>query len=54
MICPSSSTGDGRGCFGNPHAILYRRDRNRLFVTDGDGALRIFDATAYRAIKNGR
>ena len=38
--------------FGNPHAILYRRDRNRLFVTDGDGALRIFDATAYREIKS--
>jgi DNA-binding beta-propeller fold protein YncE len=38
--------------FGNPHAILYRRDRNRLFVTDGDGALRIFDATSYREIKS--
>jgi len=36
----------------NPHAILYREDRDRLFVTDGDsGSLRIFDATAYRAIK---
>jgi hypothetical protein len=38
--------------FGNPHAILYREDRNRLFVTDGDGALRIFDATSYREIKS--
>jgi DNA-binding beta-propeller fold protein YncE len=38
--------------FGNPHAILYRGDRNRLFVTDGDGALKIFDATSYRAIKS--
>jgi DNA-binding beta-propeller fold protein YncE len=38
--------------FGNPHAILYRGDRNRLFVTDGDGALRIFDATSYREIKS--
>src|SRR5579859_6210297 len=38
--------------FGNPHAILYRRDRNRLFVTDGDGAFRIFDATSYREIKS--
>src|SRR5579863_5148936 len=38
--------------FGNPHAILYRADRNRLFVTDGGvGALRIFDATTYREIK---
>src|ERR1035441_5467880 len=26
--------------FGNPHAVLYREDRNRLFVTDGGiGAL---------------
>ena len=39
--------------FGNPHAILYRADRNRLFVTDGGvGALRIFDATTYREIKS--
>src|ERR1035437_5167584 len=30
--------------FGNPHAIRYREDRNRLFVTDGGiGALRIFE-----------
>jgi DNA-binding beta-propeller fold protein YncE len=39
--------------FGNPHAILYRADRNRLFVTDGGiGALKIFDATTYREIKS--
>ena len=39
--------------FGNPHAILLRPDRNRLFVTDGGtGALRIFDATTYREIKS--
>ena len=38
--------------FGNPHAILYRADLNRLFVTDGDGALRIFDASSYRKIKS--
>jgi DNA-binding beta-propeller fold protein YncE len=39
--------------FGNPHAIFYRADRNRLFVTDGGlGALRIFDATTYREIKS--
>ena len=31
--------------FGNPHAILFRDDRNRLFVTDGDGALVILDAS---------
>jgi DNA-binding beta-propeller fold protein YncE len=39
--------------FGNPHSILYRADRNRLFVTDGGtGSLRIFDATTYREIKS--
>ena len=40
------------GGFGDPHAILYRADRNRLFVTDGEGALRIFDATSYREISS--
>src|ERR1700686_5658043 len=38
--------------FGNPHAILFRDDRNRLFVTDGDGALDILDATTYRQVKS--
>jgi DNA-binding beta-propeller fold protein YncE len=39
--------------FGNPHAVFYRANRNRLFVTDGGtGALRIFDATTYREIKS--
>jgi hypothetical protein len=39
--------------FGNPHSILYRADRNRLFVSDGSiGSLRIFDATTYREIKS--
>jgi DNA-binding beta-propeller fold protein YncE len=37
---------------GNPHAVLYREDRNRLFVTDGDGALRIFDSATYRPVKS--
>jgi DNA-binding beta-propeller fold protein YncE len=37
--------------FGNPHAILYRADRNRLFVTDGGkGELRIFDGTTYEHV----
>jgi DNA-binding beta-propeller fold protein YncE len=37
--------------FGNPHAILYREDRNRLFVTDGGkGELAVFDATTYQPI----
>jgi DNA-binding beta-propeller fold protein YncE len=39
--------------FGNPHAILYRQDRNRLFVTDGGaGDLKIFDATTYQLLKS--
>jgi DNA-binding beta-propeller fold protein YncE len=39
--------------FGNPHAILYRANLNRLFVTDGGlGSLRIFDATTYRELKS--
>ena len=39
--------------FGNPHSILFRGDRNRLFVTDGgSGSLRIFDATTYAEIKS--
>jgi DNA-binding beta-propeller fold protein YncE len=36
--------------FVNPHAILYREDRNRLFVTDGRGALVVLDAGSYRRI----
>jgi DNA-binding beta-propeller fold protein YncE len=39
--------------FGNPHAILYRADRNRVFITDGGtGSLRIFDATTYREVNS--
>jgi DNA-binding beta-propeller fold protein YncE len=38
--------------FGNPHAILYRHDRNRLFVTDGDGALHVLDSNTYARIKS--
>src|SRR6202162_2677321 len=38
--------------FGNPHAILHRRDRNRLFVTDGDGALHVLDSNTYARIKS--
>lgn len=31
-----------------PHAILYREDLNRLYVTDGEaGELKIYDATTY-------
>jgi outer membrane protein assembly factor BamB len=34
--------------FGIPHAILYREDLERLFVTDGNGALKTFDGASYR------
>ena len=36
--------------FGNPHAVLYRQDRHRLFVSDGKGAIVILDANSYRRI----
>jgi DNA-binding beta-propeller fold protein YncE len=38
--------------FMNPHAVLYRADRNRLFVTDGKGAVVILDALTYRRIRS--
>jgi DNA-binding beta-propeller fold protein YncE len=38
--------------FANPHAILYREDRNRLFVTDGSGALVVLDASSYRRLRS--
>jgi len=34
-----------------PRAVLYRPDLQRLYVSDGAGALRIFDSTSYRLIK---
>jgi DNA-binding beta-propeller fold protein YncE len=34
---------------GRPHAVLYREDLDRVFVTDGDaGALKIFDGSNYQ------
>jgi hypothetical protein len=34
---------------GRPHAVLYRDDADRLFVTDGaDGAVKVFDGSSYR------
>lgn len=37
---------------GRPHAILYREDLNRIYVTDGGaGALKIFDGTNYALVK---
>ena len=36
---------------GKPHAILYRDDLDRIFVTDGDGgALKVFDGKTYRPL----
>jgi DNA-binding beta-propeller fold protein YncE len=36
---------------GRPHAILYRDDLDRIYVTDGgDGALKIFDGKTYNQI----
>jgi DNA-binding beta-propeller fold protein YncE len=34
-----------------PRAVLYRPDISRLFVSDGGGALRIFDSKTYKLIK---
>jgi DNA-binding beta-propeller fold protein YncE len=34
-----------------PHAILYREDLNRIYVTDGaDGTLKVFDGATYQAL----
>lgn len=34
-----------------PHAVFYRRDLNRIFVTDGEnGSLRIIDGNTYRIL----
>lgn len=38
---------------GVPHAVLYREDINRIYVTDGEpGEVRIFDGTTYKPVKN--
>jgi len=34
-----------------PHAVLYREDLNRIYVTDGaDGALKVFDGATFQAL----
>jgi DNA-binding beta-propeller fold protein YncE len=38
--------------FVNPHTLLYRSDRSRLYVTDGKGELVILDAVSYRRLKS--
>lgn len=36
------------GGIAKPHAVLYREDVNRIYVTDGkDGDVKIFDGTSY-------
>src|SRR6202171_3938890 len=38
---------------GKPHAVLYRGDLNRIYVTDGDaGDLKIFDGTTYGLVSS--
>ena len=37
---------------GEPHAVLYREDLNRIYLTDGvDGSLRIIDGESYKMLK---
>jgi DNA-binding beta-propeller fold protein YncE len=35
-----------------PRAVVYREDLGRLFVTDGAGALRIYDSKSYSLVKS--
>ena len=38
---------------GRPHAVLYREDMNRIYVTDGTvGDLKIFDGKTYNLLKS--
>ena len=38
---------------GKPHAVLYRQDLNRIYVTDGDaGDLKIFDGKTYGLVSS--
>jgi DNA-binding beta-propeller fold protein YncE len=38
---------------GKPHAVLYREDLNKIYVTDGDaGDLKIFDGATYRLLSS--
>src|ERR1700680_2453827 len=41
------------GGIGRPHAVLYRQDLNRIYVTDGDaGDVKIFDGTTYALLSS--
>src|SRR6266404_694001 len=38
---------------GKPHAVLYREDLNRIYITDGDaGDLKIFDGKTYSLLSS--
>lgn len=38
---------------GKPHAVLYREDLNRIYITDGDaGDLKIFDGRSYALLSS--
>jgi DNA-binding beta-propeller fold protein YncE len=38
---------------GKPHAVLYRKDLNRIYITDGDaGDLKIFDGKTYALLSS--
>ena len=38
---------------GRPHAVLYREDLNRIYITDGDaGDVKIFDGTTYSLLSS--
>jgi DNA-binding beta-propeller fold protein YncE len=38
---------------GKPHAVLYREDLNRIYITDGDaGDLKIFDGKSYALLSS--
>src|SRR5438445_8310767 len=41
------------GGIGKPHAVLYREDVNRIYVTDSDaGDLKIFDGKTYKLLSS--
>lgn len=41
------------GGIARPHAVLYREDLNRIYVTDGTaGDLKIFDGTTYKLLSS--
>src|SRR6266853_1411107 len=38
---------------GKPHAVLYREDLNRIYITDGDaGDLKLLDGTTYKLVSS--